>query len=159
MFESGIEMIQLKAMAPLLALAGALLACAGSAAAVAPLREYRNVALSGVGERIVALESSDPGGLPLRPHASVVVRDAASGAVLHEYDPCPTCIYNCPSWAPDGSRVAFIGVDSGAGSATLYVAAQGKAEALLSLKGVASTPRWSPDGATLALLAMGPVGQ
>jgi hypothetical protein len=124
-----------------------------AAPAPAPLREYHALALSGAGDRIVALESSDPGGLPLRPHASVVVRGAASGAVLHDYDPCPDCAYNCPNWSPDGQRVAFIGVDNKAGTATLYVAGQGRVEALLSLKGVASRARWSPDGATLALLA------
>lgn len=88
MHDSHLRMIQLNAMA----------------GAAQPLRAYRALALSGAGDRIVALESSDPGGLPLRPHASVVARDAASGAVLHDYDPCPGCAYNCPNWSPDGQR-------------------------------------------------------
>nr|WP_317204857.1 S9 family peptidase [Janthinobacterium sp.] len=141
----------MKAIANGACLAAALLAGAGHAAT--PLREYRALSLSGAGQRVVALESLDPGGLATRPHASVVVRDAVSGAILDEYDPCADCVYNCPNWAPDGQRVAFIGVDSKAGTATLYIGARGRAGAVLSLKGVASTARWSPDGRQLALLA------
>jgi dipeptidyl aminopeptidase/acylaminoacyl peptidase len=118
-----------------------------------PLREYRALALSGAGDRVVALESNDPGGLPRRPHASVVVRDAASGKVVNEYDPCASCSYDRPSWAPDGRSIAFIASDSKAGNAMLYVAQQGKARLLLTLKGVANTARWSPDGQRVALLA------
>ncbi|HAT29582.1 MAG TPA: hypothetical protein DCW29_01630, partial [Janthinobacterium sp.] len=73
-------MIQLNAMAN-----GALMACALLAGAArageAPLREYRGLALSGGGQRIAALESLDPGDLPGRPHAVVVVRDARGGAI------------------------------------------------------------------------------
>ena len=141
-------MMDLKAMGTAI-----LLACAMSAAAAAPLRDYRALELSGAGDRIVALESVDPGGLPSRPHASVVVRDAANGRILHQYDPCPACRYDHPSWAADGRRLAFIGADSQAGTATLYVAEQGKTRVVLSLKGVAGTARWSPDGSQLALLA------
>lgn len=130
------------------ALSGAVAQAEGPA-----LRDYRSLALSGAGDRVVALEANDPGGLPKRPHSTVVVRDAASGKVLNEYDPCATCSYDRPSWAPDGRSLAFIASDSKAGTAMLFVAQQGKAKQLLTIKGVANTARWSPDGQRLALLA------
>jgi dipeptidyl aminopeptidase/acylaminoacyl peptidase len=100
----------------------------------------------------VSLESIDTGN-GKRPHPTIVVRDASSGAVAAEFDPCSTCSYDRPSWSPDGKALAFVASDSRAGSAWLYVAAGGKARALATVQGVASTARWSPDGRTLALLA------
>lgn len=145
--------MQVKAIAQAVFLATATLSGAIAQAEGQALREYRALALSGAGDRVVALESNDPGGQPKRPHATVVVRDAASGKVLSEYDPCASCNYDRPSWSPDGRSLAFIASDSKAGTAMLFVAQQGKAKQLLTLKGVANTARWSPDGQRLALLA------
>ena len=145
--------MRLTAIAQASFLATAMLAGAIAQAEGQPLRDYRALALSGAGDRVVALEANDPGGLARRPHATVVVRDAASGKVLHEYDPCAACSYDHPSWAPDGRSLAFIASDSKAGTAVLFVAQQGKAKQLLTIKGVANTARWSPDGQRLALLA------
>ncbi|MDB5920408.1 MAG: family peptidase [Massilia sp.] len=134
----------------------ALTAVAGLAAAAAappPMHDYRALALNASGERIAAIESVDPGGLPTRPHGVINVRDAASGSVIATYDPCASCSYDFPSWSPDRNALAFIGSDAKAGTATLYVVADGKTVALTTVKGVASTARWSPDGAQLALLA------
>jgi dipeptidyl aminopeptidase/acylaminoacyl peptidase len=136
-------------------LACTLLAAGHAAAGSNPLRDYRSLALSPSGERVVAIESSDPGGLPKRPHAVVVVRDAASGKVLTQFDPCDTCNYERPGFSPDGSQVAFISTDGKAGTATVFVAPAtgGTTRAVTSVKGVANTVRWSPDGSRLALLA------
>ena len=117
------------------------------------MHEYRALAISGAGERIAAIEAVDPGGLPKRPHAIINVRDAASGKVLASYDPCASCGYDFPSWSPDRNALSFIASDAKAGTATLYVAADGKVSAVTTVKGVASTARWSPDGKQLALLA------
>jgi dipeptidyl aminopeptidase/acylaminoacyl peptidase len=131
-----------------------LMASAGLAAASpAGMHQYRALAISGDGERIAAIEAVDPGGLPKRPHAVINVRDAASGNVLASYDPCASCSYDFPSWSPDRASLSFIGSDAKAGSATLYLALNGKVSALTTVKGVASTARWSPDGKQLALLA------
>lgn len=118
----------------------------------AAIRDYRAVAISPAGDRVVSLESIDSGS-GKRAHATVVVRDASSGAIAAEFDPCSSCSYDKPSWSPDGKALAFVGSDARAGSAWLYVAAGGKTRTAATVQGVASTARWSPDGRTLALLA------
>ena len=133
------------------ALAAVLLAT--TAAQGAQMREYRQVAISGGGETVAAIESDDPGIPGKRAHARIVVRDAADGRITAEYDPCAACSYDFPSWSPDRKALAFIGADQKAGSATLWVARDGKLTAAATLKGVANTARWSPDGASIALLA------
>jgi Tol biopolymer transport system component len=117
------------------------------------MREYRQVAISGGGESVAAIESSDPGIPGKRAHGRIVVRDAASGRITSEYDPCAACSYDFPSWSPDRKAIAFIGADQKAGVATLWVARGGKVLAAATVKGVANTARWSPDGASIALLA------
>lgn len=119
------------------------------------LRDYRAVALSANGQRIAAIESNKAGEQAQRPHAAIVVRDAANGAIVQQFDPCAVCSYDKPSWSPDGKQLAFIGYDAKAGTAQLYLAtlSQTQVRTLTSIKGVASTARWSPDGKQLALLA------
>src|SRR5450830_2040906 len=138
-------------------LGSVLLGTAAQAALVETpaLRDYRAVALSGNGQRIAAIEANSRGGQLQRPHGTIVVRDAANGAIVQQFDPCAICSYDKPSWSPDGKRLAFIGYDAKAAKATLYLASleQAKATTLLSVQGIASTARWSPDGKQLALLA------
>ncbi|HAV36326.1 MAG TPA: S9 family peptidase [Massilia sp.] len=132
------------------ALACAVLA-AGNAAA-APLRDYRAPAIRDGGERIAAIEAD--AAAPGKPyHAQVVVRDGATGKILARYDPCAGCSYDFPSWSPDRASLAFIDADAAAGSATLWVVRDGEPRAAASIRGVANTARWSPDGARIALLA------
>jgi len=126
---------------------------AATAAHGAQMRDYRSVAISAGGESIAAIESSDPGIPGQRAHAAIVVRDAASGRITAQYDPCATCSYDFPSWSPDRKGLAFIASDRETGEATLWVARDGKTLAAASVKGVANTARWSPDGASIALLA------
>ncbi|MES2300068.1 MAG: S9 family peptidase [Pseudomonadota bacterium] len=139
-----------------LAAASLALSLAGQCAhakAAPLLRHYEELALSADGSRVAALESLDAGQGGQRPHASVVVRDARSGAVLAQYDPCPACRYDAPAWSPDGHALAFIGADAKAGSTFVYLGVAGKSERLASFKGVGNSVRWSPDGRQLALLA------
>lgn len=126
---------------------------AATAAHGAQMRDYRSVAISAGGESIAAIESSDPGIPGQRAHAAIVVRDAASGRITAQYDPCATCSYDFPSWSPDRKGLAFIASDRETGEATLWVARDGKTLAAASVKGAANTARWSPDGASIALLA------
>ena len=136
------------------ALLASLLAAAGVAAAAPQgIHGYRMLAISAAGERIAAIESVASEGSGKRPHGVINVRDAATGKVLASYDPCASCGYDFPSWSPERNALAFIASDSKNHTATLYVAADGKTTAVTTVKGVASTARWSPDGKQLALLA------
>jgi dipeptidyl aminopeptidase/acylaminoacyl peptidase len=146
-------MTQLNAIVSTALVASLMAGASALAAQPSGMREYRALAMNGAGDRIAAIEALNPGGLPKRPHASIVVRDAASGKVVATYDPCASCSYDFPSWSPDQKALAFIGSDPKAGSATLYLATDSKITKLTTIKGVASTARWSPDGQHLALLA------
>lgn len=70
--------------------AAATTTAATTASAPTALRDYRSVAITANGERIAAIES-DAGAPGQRPHGRIVVRDAASGKVTAEYDPCAAC--------------------------------------------------------------------
>ena len=88
-----------------------------------------------------------------RPHGVITLRSAQDGRVLQRLDPCPACGYAGLTFSPDGQGLAFVASDAEAGTAVLEVARGAKVRAVATVKGSASTPRWSPDGRTLALLA------
>jgi len=120
----------------------------------APLvRQYRDLALSPVGDRIADTESVETGEEAVHPHAALVVRSARDGSVLATIDPCPTCTYAAPAWSPDGAALTFLAASDNGFSASLFVVENGVARVAASLTGVAGTPRWSPDGASIAFLA------
>jgi dipeptidyl aminopeptidase/acylaminoacyl peptidase len=60
------------------------------------------------------------------------------------------------AWSPDSRRVAFLSDAVKAGQRQLYVArvvsGGGAAKKMTSVKGFLATPKWSPDGKTIALL-------
>jgi dipeptidyl aminopeptidase/acylaminoacyl peptidase len=135
----------------MLAAFAALVAVPGTAAPVV-IRDHDNLALSPKGGRLLDVEALDPGNLADDPHGLVMLRDGA-GKVLATYDPCKTCRYDSPAWSPSGAALVFIASDRKAGTATLYAVEKGKPHALTVIKGVANTPRFSPDGKRIALLA------
>ncbi|MBV9991343.1 MAG: S9 family peptidase [Alphaproteobacteria bacterium] len=153
------------ALAAFAALATAAIAAPATAATAAPataaitapvvIRDRDHLALSPKGDRVLDVEASDPGDLVDDPHGKVVLRDGA-GKVLGAYDPCKACKYDGTAWSPSGAAFVFIATDRKAGTATLYAVeagAKAKPRALAVVKGVANTPRWSPDGSRVALLA------
>src|SRR6266478_2431735 len=58
------------------------------------------------------------------------------------------------AWSPDSERIAFLSDAAKKGQQQLYFtnAAGGAAKMLTNVKGFLSTPRWSPDGKTIAVL-------
>src|ERR1700686_352380 len=58
------------------------------------------------------------------------------------------------AWSPDSQKIAFLSDASKKGQQQLYVTAPagGAAKLLTHVKGFLSTPNWSPDGKTIAIL-------
>jgi dipeptidyl aminopeptidase/acylaminoacyl peptidase len=58
------------------------------------------------------------------------------------------------AWSPDSQKIAFLSDAAKRGQLQLYVtnAAGGAAKILTNVKGFLATPRWSPDGKTIAVL-------
>jgi dipeptidyl aminopeptidase/acylaminoacyl peptidase len=117
------------------------------------VRQYQSVVLAPAGDLIADVELVTAPDQTALPHGAIVLR-AATGAVLSTLDPCADCRYTGLNFSPDGRGLAFIADDSKAGVASLDVIEDGKLKTLATLKGLAETPRWSPDGQTLALLAV-----
>jgi dipeptidyl aminopeptidase/acylaminoacyl peptidase len=129
----------------------ALLGAAGLSSAEG-MRSYRSLAISGNGERIAALESSE--GEP-KAGPRIVVRDTATGKIVSTFQQsdCTDCRIDAPAWSPDGRAMALISTDAKAGTATVNLLRDGRLTPVATVKGVASTVRWSPDGRQLAFLA------
>jgi dipeptidyl aminopeptidase/acylaminoacyl peptidase len=143
----------------LFVVAVAAVALVGPALAQAPanpatMRTFAEVAVSPSGDRVAAVETDEPLGPTMaRPRGPVVVRDARTGAVVATYDPCEACRYSGLDWSPRGEALAFIAFDPQKGQASLDVVRDGQARVLAAVDGVAQTPRFSPDGALIALMA------
>jgi dipeptidyl aminopeptidase/acylaminoacyl peptidase len=138
-------------------LAGATFAGLGLGAALgaepAGVRQYQGVAIAPKGDRIASIDSTETADQTTLPHGKVVVR-SADGAILATFDPCADCRYGGLSFSPDGAELAFVSTNRKTGSAEVDVVRDGKIRTLASVKGLAETPRWSPDGAFLAVLAV-----
>lgn len=128
-------------------------AAALQAAAPAPaVHGFGALTLAPGGKRLAAIESAEAMGAVSDNRAVVVVR-SAKGEITGRFDPCQTCRYGGPAWSADGQKLAFIGSDTRAGSATLFVIEGDKIRAATTVKGLASTPRWAPNGQSIAMLA------
>ena len=129
----------------------ALMTAAGLGSAEG-MHSYRSLAMSASGERLAAIEAVE--GEKKAP-ARIVVRDTATGRIASTFaqSDCAECRIEAPVWSPDGSAMALISTDAKAGTATVQVLRDGKFTRVASIKGVANTVRWSPDGRQLAFLA------
>jgi dipeptidyl aminopeptidase/acylaminoacyl peptidase len=114
---------------------------------------YREVMLSPKGDLIAAVESDELAKSEADPHTVIVVRRRADGGVVAKYDPCDSCTYAGPAWSRDGQSLAFVSSNRKAKTADLEIVRAGKAQSALTFDGLLNTPRWSPDGATVAVLA------
>jgi len=130
----------------------ALLAAAGLCSAnPAAMRSYRGLAMTAGGERIAAIETVD--GDKAAPRVTVRATAGGNIAAVYESANCAQCRFDAPAWSPDGSSLALIGSDAKAGTASVLVLRDGKLVTVATVKGVANTVRWSPDGRRLAFLA------
>jgi dipeptidyl aminopeptidase/acylaminoacyl peptidase len=125
-------------------LAAALLSVAAPALAAAP-HGYGDLALSPDGSRIATVEQVSGSG------AAVLERSARDGRVLATIDPCATCSYSGLTFGPDG-RLAFLAHDESTGLVMLDTAVGQRVHNVASVAGLASAPRFSPDGKRIALL-------
>ena len=133
-----------------LALAAALLAVTSAPALAAPLHSYSGLALSAAGDRVASVEESD--GTAAKPaHGRIVVRSAKDGKVLATLDPCAQCTYSGLTFGPGGA-LAYLQRDRASGVVALAVADGKTIRTIASVKGIAQTPRFSPDGRKIALL-------
>ncbi len=117
------------------------------------LHKYDGLALSPDGKTIATFESAAPVGSVAAAHAVITLR-SATGQITGTSDPCQTCKYDAFAWSPDGLKLAFLAADRKAGVVTLYVLEKQVPRVITTIKGVAGKPRWSPDGKTIALLAV-----
>jgi dipeptidyl aminopeptidase/acylaminoacyl peptidase len=130
-----------------------LLAAAGLATAdPAGMRTYRTLAMAAGGERIAAVEAVE-GEAKTGPR--VVVRDTATGKVASTWQKadCAQCRLESLAWSPDQKTLAAIVADPKAGTAAVVLLRDGRMTTLATLRGVAGTVRWSPDGRQVAFLA------
>jgi dipeptidyl aminopeptidase/acylaminoacyl peptidase len=120
------------------------------------LHQYASVALNANGKQIVSIETVRKPNATTEEHGAVVVR-GTDGEVHARLDPCAKCKYDDVAWSPDGTRFTFTGSQDGV--ATLFAAAPDATHKgsytvsrVIELKGLIASPRWSPDGHTIAVL-------
>lgn len=123
-----------------------LLASMSLAPAQAALHRYAGLALSPSGSELASLESN------AGPHSAIVIRSARDGKVVRRLDPCPNCTYSGLTYAPNADAIAFLARNQQKGKATLMLARGGAVSTVATVTGLASTPRFSPDGARIAML-------
>lgn len=115
------------------------------------------LALSPQATLLADVESDEAEDAVQDPHGAVVLR-APTGERVAVIDPCPTCVYRDPTFSANGKSLAFIGRDRAAGTATLFLvrdlATPATVVTLAQVAGVMQRPRFSPDDATLAVLAV-----
>ncbi len=108
-----------------------------------PLHKYGDLAIAPAGDQVASVETVGDTG-----RGAVVVRDARDGHVIRIISPCATCSFSGLTYRSDGT-LAYLQRESG--TMKLVVNA-GSPRVLAVLKGIAKTPRFSPDGKRIALL-------
>ncbi|MBW8896966.1 MAG: PD40 domain-containing protein, partial [Massilia sp.] len=118
----------------------------------AGMRSYRALAMASGGERIAAVEAVE--GEP-KTGPRVVVRETASGRIASTWQKsdCAQCRIESLAWSPDQKSLAAIVTDPNAGTAGVVLLRDGRMAKLATVRGVAGTVRWSPDGRQVAFLA------
>jgi len=143
----------MKITAFLLAAVLAGFAHAAAPSSSAPIHTFGSLTISPRGDRVASVENLQSLTRAEQVHGPVVVRSVCDGRVLESIDPCRACNYAGLAWSPDGQSLVFIATDPAAGNAQVVMARNGDTKTLATLQGVANTPRFSPDGQSIAVLA------
>ena len=120
-------------------------------------RRYAEAMISPDGQSVAWVESlPSRGGAPSEGTAIYVTSAASSSTprrLTATTSQAPRDEHNV-AWSPDSKSIAFLSDAADPGQLQLYVepATGGVARKLTSLKGYLSTPQWSPDGQTIAIL-------
>jgi dipeptidyl aminopeptidase/acylaminoacyl peptidase len=123
------------------------------ASPAAPVHTYASLAIAPAGDQLASIENQQSFTSAEMLHGPVIVRSLRDGHVLKAIDPCATCSYSGLAWSADGKALALLATDGAAGTVQILLAREGGVKTLATLNGVANTPRFSPDGRTLAVLA------
>lgn len=117
------------------------------------VRTFYQTAISPDGTRVAWVQSQRrEGGAGTAILVTEVRSPGKSRSISAGSDSCQDQI----AWSPDSRRIAFLSDAGKPGQMQLYVADanNGKTKKLTNLKGFVSTPAWSPDGNSIALLFM-----
>ncbi len=120
----------------------------GTAVAAPSVHQYSQLALSPKGDTIASVEQSDDPAAPIK--GAILLRGAKDGRILRRIDPCATCSITALTFAPNGS-FAYLSRDRTAQTVTLLLDAP-TPRVVATVRGIAQTPRFSPDGTRIALL-------
>jgi len=115
-------------------------------AEIAATHRFLQTAISPDGAHVAYVEAlAAPGqsAIYIAPHTRVTAGDGKAA-----------CDEAAIAWSPDGKQIAFLSDHEKKEQLQLYVAgaAGGPARQLTHLKGLLAEPRWSPDGAHIAIL-------
>ena len=126
--------------------AALLLAATATSALAAPIRSYGSLTISAKGDRIATVESGGDG------KTNITIRSVKGGKILRSFNPCASaCGLSGLTWSSD-DKLAWLARDRAGGTVTLALDTAGKARTVATVKGIAQTPRFSPDGKRIALL-------
>ena len=136
------------------------LAAGAAPAPVTRPHSFASLAMSPAGDLIASVEGGEtPDGMPAR--GKIVVRAVKDGHIVQTLDTCAACSYSGLTFASTGD-LAWLQRDRAAGTVTLMIGSgayvrggplAGKATiSTATIKGIAQTPRFSPDGKRIALL-------
>jgi dipeptidyl aminopeptidase/acylaminoacyl peptidase len=117
------------------------------------VQNYRQVAISPDGLHIAMVQSKPGDG---GEGTSILITEVNAHEPSHRITAASTgFVYEDEvEWSPDSKQIAFLSDAAKSGQQQLYVAdlATGKARKLTDLRGYLTSPLWSPDGKSLALL-------